>query len=608
MGPRSSLVAGQVVARYSRDDVTASDHRCDNADVRVLTRVTVALAIILAGATTLPAWRSIPWVTTYGATSPIAMVAQFAAGLGLIAAGLLWAVDRPTERTGLLLALAGTAWFMPVWVGWHNGPAGVRTAAMLIQPVFLPLICHVVVSISGGRKRLRVAILLLYLVAATLTIALLLVTDPLTDLGCWNNCTDNVLLVTSQPWLARMLAGTWTAVSLAAGLTLAVGSLWHLRTGTRTARRLTGLVTVPATVLGVLLAAHGIALAATLPENPNDPLYAAIFQLEAWSVVALAAGAASGVLRARWARRAMTNLAKELGAAPKPGSLAPVLARGTGDPTLEVAYWLPDSHRFVNGFGEEVLVPARDNRRAIAQIVRERELIAVINHDPALVDPRGLVQAIGPAARVAIDNERLQAELLAQLEELKSSQVRIVQTSDAERRRLERNLHDAAQQAVLALSYDVRLALAAARKSGRLDVGQLLERATTAIQHAIDELRQLAHGIYPAVLTDYGLRPAFASLAATAPVRVEIGDVVGARLPPIVERTAYLAAADVIDQAASAGTDELTIAAETSGSNLVVEIRGADISPTTALSDRLGALGGQIIRGSAVLRLEIPCG
>ena len=109
-------------------------------------------------------------------------------------------------------------------------------------------------------------------------------------------------------------------------------------------------------------------------------------------------------------------------------------------------------------------VPARDSRRAIAQIVRERELIAVINHDPALVDPRGLVQAIGPAARVAIDNERLQAELLAQLEELKSSQVRIVQTSDAERRRLERNLHDAAQQAVLALSYDVRLALAAARR------------------------------------------------------------------------------------------------------------------------------------------------
>jgi signal transduction histidine kinase len=262
----------------------------------------------------------------------------------------------------------------------------------------------------------------------------------------------------------------------------------------------------------------------------------------------------------------------------------------------------------VDGSGRQVALPARDTRRAVAQIVREGELIAVINHDPALVDPIGLVQAIGPAARVAIDNERLQAELLAQLEELKSSQVRIVQTSDAERRRLERNLHDAAQQAVLALSYDIRLALAAARKSGRRELSGLLHRAMTAVQYAVDELRQLAHGIYPAVLTDYGLKPALASLADATPVRVEIGAVASARLPPLVERTAYLAAADVIDQAASAGTDELTIAAEIHGSNLVVEIGGADISPTTALSDRLGALGGQIIRTSAVLRVEIPCG
>jgi signal transduction histidine kinase len=576
--------------------------------VRVLTRVTVALAIAFAIATALPAWRSIPWVTTYGATSPIAMVAQFAAGAGLVAAGLLWALDRPSDRIGLLLALAGTAWFLPVWVGWHNGPAGVRTAAMLLEPVFLPLVCHIVASICGAGKHVRVAVNLLYVLAIALTLALLLVTDPFTNPGCWNNCTVNVLLVTSQPSLARMLAVAWIAVSIATGSALAVGSLWHLRAATPTARRLTWPVTVPACTLGITLVAHGIAVAAIPPENPALPPYAAIFYLEAWSVVALAAGSATGLLRARWARRAAANLAVLLGAAPKPGSLGPVLARTTGDPTLEVAYWLPDSRMFADGSGRQVALPARDSRRAAAQIVREGELIAVINHDPALVDPNGLVQAIGPAARVAIDNERLQAELLAQLEALKSSQVRIVQTSDAERRRLERNLHDAAQQAVLALSYDVRLALAAARKSGRRDLDQLLQRATTAVQDTVDELRQLAHGIYPAVLTDYGLRPAFASLAATAPVRVEIGDVVGARLPPLVERTAYLAAADVIDQAASAGTDELTIAAETSGSNLVVEIRGADISPTTALSDRLGALGGQIIRGSEVLRLEIPCG
>jgi signal transduction histidine kinase len=496
---------------------------------------------------------------------------------------------------------------MPVWIGWHNGPAGVRTAAMLIQPVFLPLVCHVVVSICGGGKRVRMALTLLYVLAATLTLALLLVTDPLTDLGCWNNCTDNVLLVTSQPWLARILAATWTAVSVAAGLTFAAGSLWRLRTATRTARRLLWPVTLPASVLGVSFAAHGIALAATPPENPNDPLYAAIFQLEAWSVVALAAGASSGVLRARWARRALTNLTKELGAAPKPGSLAPVLARATGDPTLEVAYWLPESHRFVNGFGEEVPVPAPDSRRAIAQIVRDGEPIAVLDHDPALVDPSGLLRAIGPAARLAIDNERLQAELLDQLAELKSSQMRIVQTGDVERRRLERNLHDAAQQAVLALSYDIRLAVAAAHGSGGHDLRQVLERGMTAVQSALEELRQLAHGIYPAVLTEFGLKPALDSLADTAAIRVEIGTVASARLPPLVERTAYLAAADMVDQAVNAGSDELTIAAKAADGDLVIEISGTDVGPTTPMSDRVGALGGLIVRSSGTLRVRIPC-
>jgi signal transduction histidine kinase len=576
--------------------------------VRVLTRVTVSLAIVLAAVTAVPAWRSIPWVTTYGATSPIAMAAQFAAGVGLIVAGLLWAVDRPTERTGLLLALAGTAWFMPVWVGWHNGPAGIRTAAMLIQPIFLPLVCDVVASICGPRKRLRTAILVLYPLAATLAFAVLLVTDPLTDPGCWNNCTVNVLLVTSQPTLARMLAGVWTAVSIIAGLMLAAGCLWHLRAATPTARRLTWLVTVPASVLGATLAAHGIAAIANPLENPTDPVYAAIFQLEAWSVVVLAAGAASGLLRARWARRAAVNLAKQLGAAPKPGSLGPVLARTTGDPTLEVAYWLTDSRRFVNGSGKDVVVSAGDRRRAFTQILREHELIAVIDHDPALLDSSGLVQAIGPAARMAIDNERLQAELLAQLAELRASQVRVVQTSDAERRRLERNLHDAAQQAVLALSYDIRLAMATAHGSGGSDLGQLLDRGLKAVQSALEELRQLAHGIYPAVLTEFGLRPALASLADTTPVRVAIGSVPSGRLPPIVERTAYLAAADVLDQAASAGADELRIAAEATGGDLVVEIRGTDVGPTTPMSDRLGALGGQIIRASDALRVRIPCG
>jgi hypothetical protein len=130
----------------------------------------------------------------------------------------------------------------------------------------------------------------------------------------------------------------------------------------------------------------------------------------------------------------------------------------------------------------------------------------------------------------------------------------------------------------------------------------------TAVQSTLEELRQLAHGIYPSVLTEFGLRPALAGLADTAPIRVAIGSVASARLPSLVERTAYLAAADVIDQAVNAGADELTIAAEAVDGDLVVEICGTDVWPTTPAPDRVGALGGQIIRTSEALRVRIPCG
>ena len=237
----------------------------------------------------------------------------------------------------------------------------------------------------------------------------------------------------------------------------------------------------------------------------------------------------------------------------------------------------------------------RHSRRAIAQIVRNGEPIAAINHDPALVEPSGSVQAIGPAARVAIDNERLQAELLDQLAALQSSQVRIVQTSDAERRLLERNLHDAAQQAVLELSYDIRLAMAAAHGQ-EAPTASIVGASMTGVQYAVEScsksLRHLSRCAtdwvssrpLPALAIQHrsGSRSAVSERTATA----------------VVERTAYLAAADVIDQAVSAGADALTIAAEAADGDLVVEIRGTDVRPTTPMTDRVGALGGQIIRTS----------
>src|SRR5439155_3673120 len=151
------------------------------------------------------------------------------------------------------------------------------------------------------------------------------------------------------------------------------------------------------------------------------------------------------------------------------------------------------------------LAPLAENGRAVMTIERSGHPIALVAHDATLVDGSRLDREIGPAATLAIENERLQAEVLAQLEDLRASRARIVETGDAERLRLERDLHDGAQQRLLALSYDLRLARAAAEADGDAELVTLLATAGDEAQTALGELRELAHGIYPAILAEAGL-------------------------------------------------------------------------------------------------------
>ena len=153
-------------------------------------------------------------------------------------------------------------------------------------------------------------------------------------------------------------------------------------------------------------------------------------------------------------------------------------------------------------------------------ITREDQPIAAVLHDPASLDAVMLQQEIGPAARLAIDNERLRAEARARLRELKTSRTRIVEAGDAERRRLERDLHDGAQQRLVGLC----VVLAMAREQRSLPA---LEAADADLHRAIDDLRELAHGIHPAELSDEGLAAALETLADRAPVAVAPGGAPG---------------------------------------------------------------------------------
>jgi signal transduction histidine kinase len=246
----------------------------------------------------------------------------------------------------------------------------------------------------------------------------------------------------------------------------------------------------------------------------------------------------------------------------------------------------------------------------VTPIVRDGRQVAVAVHDAALLDGPGIAREIGSAARLAVENARLRAEVLAQLNALRASRARIVATGDAERRRLERDLHDGAQQRLLAVSYELRLARAGAEAERDSELVTVLASAAHEAEAALDELRELAQGIHPAVLTEAGLGPALASLADDAAVPVELGEVTTARHPPAVETTAYVTVAEAIDEAAGRGATSVSVQVAREGDRLVVAVNddGARRSSRLVhLADRIGALGGSLDAGATTLRAEIPC-
>jgi signal transduction histidine kinase len=231
----------------------------------------------------------------------------------------------------------------------------------------------------------------------------------------------------------------------------------------------------------------------------------------------------------------------------------------------------------------------------------------VVSHAAALSD---LQREIGTAVQLGLENERLQAEVLAHLEELRASRGRVVETGDAERRALERDLHDGAQQGLLALSYDIRIALASAEADGDERTASSLRRALDQAQAGLEELRELAHGIYPAILVEAGLRPALETLADTATLPVEIRGSVDRRYRAAIEAAVYLVAAEGIQDAAGRDATFVAVGAVENDARIVVMVEddGTErASDLVALSDRVGAVGGDLHVEARRLRGEIPC-
>jgi signal transduction histidine kinase len=434
--------------------------------------------------------------------------------------------------------------------------------------------------------------------------------DPFLDPYCWRNCLYNSFLVHADPGVARALDDVWVRSSLAIGSLLVVIGAWRLLTASGPARRVLLPALVPGVLAGGAASAYAVALLRTPLEDPRRTGFSSIFLALSLSVAALALGLAWRVLETRRTRTAVARLASELGEAPPPGRLRDALAVAVGDPVLEVAYWLPGPQRFVDGRGHRTEAPVPGRGRAVTPIVRDGRPVAIVVHDAALLEGPALEREIGSAARLAVENERLQAEVLAQLEDLRASRARIVETGDAERRRLERDLHDGAQQRLLALSYDLRLARAAAEAAGDREHATLLASGGDEAQAALGELRELAHGIYPAILAEAGLAPALATLVDGAPLPVELDEAPSERYSAPVETAAYLTVTEAIADAVGREATFVSVDVVREDAELVVQVRDDGAAGTSTLlhiADRVGALGGSLEVGPHSLRVEIPC-
>lgn len=548
--------------------------------------------------------------TTYAGYSELTATLTLAAGLALVLAGIFVSLDSRTQRIGDLMQVAGFVWFAPVWVGWDGGPPLVRTIGMLATGFTFPLLVHAVLAYPDGHVRTslgRALVVTAYAEVCALALGTALFNDPFFDPNCWANCTDNVFLVQSLPGLARALESADRWFTLLVAVSFAALCCLRLVRGSGPVRRTLLPVDVPAVLLATATAGHSVARTLSPLDEPSDPLALLLFIVGCVAVMLVSAGLAWGALRPRLQRREVARLVSSLGKAPFVGSLESVLGRAVGDPRLRIAYWLPESGRYVDADGQPVPEPAGSPGREVTVLVRGNHRVALVSHAAGL---SGLESAFGPAVRLALENERLHADGMAQLDELRVSRTRIVEAGDAERQRLERDLHDGAQQRLLAASYELRLARSTAQAEGDTETFALLTEVLDGTLDTLEELRQLAHGIYPAILAEAGLAAALASLADTAPLRLRTEQVVEQRYPPATETAAYLLVVEAVEDAAGRGATVVTVSAVQEDEELVVDVGDDGRKRSSAMvrqADRIGAIGGSLHVDSAALRAVIPC-
>jgi signal transduction histidine kinase len=558
-------------------------------------------AIAVSAIEAATASRSPFEVTTAVLAAQVA--AHILVGLSFVASAIVALTRRPTNAVGALLAAIGFVWFLEGLEFSANAVA--FTIGYLAAGRFLAPLGHLFLAFPGGslrstaERRLVAAVYAWAIIGAIITTIFL----DFRTAGC-SRCPRNVLMVANRADLRTILDAIESGVSfmLAIAVFVTVARRWRDVTGP--SRRVLQPVIWATGPAVAVVGLFGLADVGLIPPT----LGSALAPFWAIALAILPVAFLVGLLRTRLDRSMVADLLLELNGPLPHGRLREVLARVLRDPSLEVAFRLPGSDEYIDAGGRIVplLSPGAMQGRTVTVVESGGEPLAALIHDVALLDNPGLVDAVGSAARLALENERLHVELRAQLEEVRTSRARIVSAADDARRKIERDLHDGAQQRLLSLAITIAAARSKAGSERDSQLDALLREALEETRTAVTELRELARGIHPVILTDAGLGPAFEALGRRAAIPTSIAAVPGERFPAAVEAAAYFFVSEALANAAKhSDATQIVVAAASRDDRLIVEVTddgvgGADPSGAglRGLQDRVAALGGTLTVGS----------
>lgn len=460
------------------------------------------------------------------------------AGFALLLLGLVAWSRRPASGTGAIMAAAGYAWFLGSFGG-------------LTLYLHRALLAHLVLSYPAGRLGSRLE-------------------------------RRAVVAAYAYAIIYPLAASDYATIAFALGVVALAARRSAIVAGPERGARLSALLAAMAfgvvLVLGALNGLGGWGADSTI--------------LWAYDIVVLlvALGLFADLVWGRWTQATVTGLVVDLGESGSTGTLRERLARALGDPTLAIGYWIADEGRYVDEAGRPLELPAGDTERVVTPIEEDGRRIAALVHDAVVLEDPELVSAVASATRLAVSNVRLQAEVRSHVADVEASRLRIVEATDAQRRRLEEELRHGAERRLAGVAKTLE------------ECGPLLAEVREGLGAARSELREFASGIHPAALTRGGLGAALAELVARSPIPVEL-DAPGSPLPPAVEVAAYFTCSEALANVAKhARASRVTVLVETRGDRLLVRVAddgvgGADPdggSGLRGLVDRIEALGGTL--------------